>query len=92
MCKAQMDGGGDLTEALAKARDLVSNMTLEEKVVLTTGGTLGNGCHGAIEAIGRVNFPGMCLCDAGNGLRATDYVSSYPSGIHVGARYVHSWG
>jgi beta-glucosidase len=29
----------------------------------------------------------MCLSDAGNGLRATDFVNSYPSGIHVGASW-----
>ncbi|AEO63458.1 glycoside hydrolase family 3 protein [Thermothielavioides terrestris NRRL 8126] len=29
----------------------------------------------------------MCLGDAGNGLRGTDFVSSWPSGIHVGASW-----
>ena len=29
----------------------------------------------------------MCLSDAGNGLRNTDFVSSWPSGIHVGASW-----
>lgn len=29
----------------------------------------------------------MCLSDAGNGLRGTDFVSTWPSGIHVGASW-----
>lgn len=29
----------------------------------------------------------MCLSDAANGLRGTDLVNAYPSGIHAGARY-----
>ncbi|KAK4104677.1 glycoside hydrolase family 3 protein [Parathielavia hyrcaniae] len=29
----------------------------------------------------------MCLADAGQGLRGTDFVSSWPSGIHVGASW-----
>ena len=29
----------------------------------------------------------MCLADAGNGVRATDYVSAWPAGIHVGAAW-----
>ena len=29
----------------------------------------------------------MCLGDAGNGLRGTDFVSTWPSGIHVGASW-----
>jgi beta-glucosidase len=45
-----------------------------------------NGCSGNIPAIERLRFPGLCLSDAGNGLRGTDFVNSYPSGIHVGAR------
>lgn len=48
-----------------------------------------NGCPGRIPAIDSVDFPGLCLADAGQGVRATDFVSSFPSGIHVGARYVY---
>lgn len=66
-------------------------MTLEEKVSLTGGANgVDNGCSGNIANISRLGFPGMCLSDAGQGLRATDFVSSFPSGIHVGARCVDS--
>lgn len=40
-----------------------------------------------IPSIPRVNFPGLCLSDAGNGLRSTDYVSSWASGWSVGAAF-----
>ncbi|EQL00879.1 Glycoside hydrolase, family 3 [Ophiocordyceps sinensis CO18] len=69
------------------ALDLVGKMTLEEKVSLTGGVDLGTGCSGSIAPIERLGFPGMCLSDAGNGLRGTDFVNSYPSGIHVGTSW-----
>lgn len=56
------------------------------QVSLTAGVTVQSTCSGFIPAIKRLNFPGMCLSDAGNGLRNTDFVSGFPSGIHVGAR------
>ncbi|KAG6078861.1 hypothetical protein E4U16_001404, partial [Claviceps sp. LM84 group G4] len=68
-----------------KAQAMVNRMTLDEKVSLTGGVPLSNGCSGNIPAIPRVNFPGLCLSDAGQGLRATDKVSGFASGIHVGA-------
>jgi beta-glucosidase len=46
-----------------------------------------NGCSGNIAAIPRLNFSGLCLTDAGQGVRATDFASGYPSGIHVGASW-----
>lgn len=49
---------------------------------------MDNGCHSSIPHIKRLGFPGLCLADGGHGLRATDFVSSFPSGIHVGARYI----
>ncbi|KAM4066131.1 fibronectin type III-like domain-containing protein [Hirsutella rhossiliensis] len=79
--------GGDWAHAHNMAVDLVSKMTLKEKVGLTGGVDLGTGCSGSIAPIERLGFPGMCLSDAGNGLRGTDLVNAYPSGIHVGASW-----
>lgn len=62
-------------------------MTLEEKVRLTAGVSSSNGCSGNVPNITRLGFPGMCLSDAGQGLRGADFVSSFPSGIHVGASW-----
>ncbi|RFU35240.1 hypothetical protein B7463_g1164, partial [Scytalidium lignicola] len=81
-------GTGNWAAAYAKAIALVSKMTLDEKVNTTAGTSIQlNGCSGNIPPIPRLNFPGMCLSDAGNGVRSTDFVNSYPSGLHVGAAW-----
>ncbi|PFH60809.1 hypothetical protein XA68_10270 [Ophiocordyceps unilateralis] len=79
--------GGEWADAYQRARSLVKEMTLVEKVSLTGGVKLGTGCSGSVMPIPRLGFPGMCFSDAGNGLRATDFVNAYPSGIHVGASW-----
>ncbi|RDA87144.1 hypothetical protein CP532_4271 [Ophiocordyceps camponoti-leonardi (nom. inval.)] len=82
-----MTGGQEWRDAYLRARSLLEQMTLEEKIGLTGGVKLGTGCSGSVMPIPRLGFPGMCLSDAGNGLRATDLVNAYPSGIHVGASW-----
>jgi beta-glucosidase len=84
---AAMTGVDTWADAFNKSAALVSNMTVEEKVSLTTGGSSNTGCVGYIPSIPRLNFTGLCLNDAGNGLRATDFVSGWPSGIHVAASW-----
>ncbi|KAG5950085.1 hypothetical protein E4U53_005496 [Claviceps sorghi] len=83
----EMKGGGQWAQAYGKAKALVSEMTLEEKVNVTGGVLSSTGCSGTIAPIPRLNFTGMCLSDAGNGLRGTDLVNAYPAGIHVGASW-----
>ncbi|KAK7953086.1 glycoside hydrolase family 3 protein [Apiospora saccharicola] len=78
-------GLGDWQDAYAKAQALVGQMTLEEKVSLTGGVRANNLCSGNIPAISRLNFPGLCLSDGPAGVRSTNYVSSWPSGISAGA-------
>lgn len=81
------NGTGPWATAYSKARDFVAQLSLEEKVNLTGGVTSPrNGCSGNIPAIERAGFPGLCLNDAGQGVRATDFVSGFASGISVGAR------
>ncbi|KAI0454362.1 beta-glucosidase M [Xylaria acuta] len=87
-------GIGAWADAYNKAVKFVGQLTIEEKVSLASGvtsstGTTGtlNGCSGNIAAIERMNFTGLCLTDAGQGVRATDFVSGFPSGIHVGASW-----
>ncbi|KAM7193802.1 hypothetical protein V8F33_007591 [Rhypophila sp. PSN 637] len=82
-----MTGSGTRKDSHAKALALVGKMTLDEKLSLTAGAPSRTGCSGFIPAIRRLNFTGMCLSDAGNGLRNTDFVSSWPSGLHVGASW-----
>ncbi|KAK7217991.1 hypothetical protein V2G26_005994 [Clonostachys chloroleuca] len=80
-------GDGVWTNAYASARSLVGQMTLEEKVNITRGFKADNVCAGTTGTVPRLDWPGMCLHDAGNGVRATDFVSSFPSAIHVGASW-----
>ncbi|KAI1175636.1 glycoside hydrolase family 3 protein [Nemania sp. FL0916] len=80
-------GTGDWASAYSQAKKLVSQLNLEEKVNLTGGISVDSSCSGTIPAIPRVNFPGLCLSDAGNGPRTTNFVSSWPSGLHVGASW-----
>jgi beta-glucosidase len=82
-------GVGSWSEAYSKAQALVSQMTVEEKVNLTGGISMENSCSGNIPGVPRLGFEGLCLSDAGQGVRATDFVSGFPSGISVGARQVY---
>lgn len=63
-------------------------MTNEEKTNITYGfqSTI-NGCSGMTGSVPRLGFPGLCLQDAGNGVRGLDMVNAYPSGLHVGAAW-----
>ncbi|RMZ42013.1 hypothetical protein AFCA_006858 [Aspergillus flavus] len=80
-------GSGAWASAYEKAKAFVANLTPEEKVNLTAGTDADNGCSGNIPAIPRLNFPGLCVSDAGNGLRSTDHVNAWSSGIHTGASW-----
>ncbi|KAI5450513.1 hypothetical protein NCC49_002970 [Naganishia albida] len=81
-------GAGNWTYAVEKARLFVSDLTLEEKVNLTTGvGWTGGRCVGNIPAIERVGFDGLCLQDAPLGVRMTDGVTAFPSGLNAAATF-----
>lgn len=83
----QVSGIGGWTQYVDQARSLVSQMTLEEKVMMTGGvAQTNNSCGGFIPPIPRLNFPGMCLADGPAGVRAAELVNGYASGIHAGAR------
>ncbi|RYP70442.1 hypothetical protein DL771_005483 [Monosporascus sp. 5C6A] len=84
----QGKGSGKWAGAYVNAQDLVDQMTLEEKVNITRGfKSSDNVCAGNSGSVPRLQWPGMCLHDAGNGVRATDMVNAYASGIHVGASW-----
>ncbi|KAI0120946.1 Cel3e-like protein [Xylariales sp. AK1849] len=81
-------GTGVWAGAYVSARELVNQMTLEEKVNITRGfSDTTNVCAGNTGTVPRLGWPGMCLHDAGNGVRAADLVNSYPSAIHAGASW-----
>ncbi|KAI0442735.1 glycoside hydrolase superfamily [Xylaria telfairii] len=83
----QGTGIGDWADAYSQAKDIVSQLSRDEKVNLTGGISVNSACSGIIPAIPRVNFTGLCLSDAGNGPRTTNFVSSWPAGLSVGASW-----
>ncbi|GLA20992.1 hypothetical protein AnigIFM62618_009966 [Aspergillus niger] len=80
-------GAGSWASAYEKAKAFVAQLTDDEKVNLTAGVSSKTGCSGFIAEIPRLNFTGLCVSDASNGLRGTDYVNGWSSGIHVGASW-----
>jgi beta-glucosidase len=87
-----MAGTESWSVAHAKAIALVSQMTPAERANITVGYTPTTGCSGETGSVPRLNWPGLCLSDAGNGLRNTDFVNGWPSGIHVGASWNRELG
>jgi beta-glucosidase len=85
-------------DAYARAKELVAQLTLGEKSNLTHGVT--GPCVGQTGAVPRLNIPELCFADAPAGVRGQEFVSSFPSGIHLGAtfdrglmlRYGHALG
>ncbi|KAB2569402.1 putative beta-glucosidase A [Lasiodiplodia theobromae] len=83
-----MDGSGDWGDAYAKAQAFVKQLTLLEKVNLTTGvGWKGEGCVGNTGSIPRLGFQGICFQDGPLGVRFGDYVSTFPAGGTVAASF-----
>lgn len=81
-------GAGNWSDAYDQARELVSRMTSEEMSNVTLGvREHGTGCVGVSGGVPRLGYPGLCLHDAGNGVRNTDGVNAYSSGLHVGASW-----
>ncbi|CAH0018396.1 unnamed protein product [Clonostachys rhizophaga] len=75
-------------QAYAKAKDFVSQLTLLEKVNLTTGvGWMGDKCVGNVGAVPRLGFRGLCMQDGPLGIRFADYISAFPIGITAGATW-----
>ncbi|KAK4119660.1 glycoside hydrolase family 3 protein [Parathielavia appendiculata] len=78
-------GSGGWEAGLAKAKDFVSKLTLEEKALMVTG--YPGPCVGNILAIPRLNFPGLCLQDGPLAIRVADYASVFPAGVSVAASW-----
>ncbi|KAH7374488.1 beta-glucosidase [Plectosphaerella cucumerina] len=67
-------------DAYAKAFAVVSEMTLLEKVNLTTGvGWQSDLCVGNVGSIPRLGLRGLCMQDGPQGIRFADYVSYFTS-------------
>lgn len=76
-------------QATTKARDFVSQLTLNEKIGLASGGYSQPGlpCVGSVGPIERLGFEGVCFSDGPAGLSRSDGVSVFASGITAGASW-----
>ncbi|KAL4940745.1 putative beta-glucosidase F [Aspergillus oleicola] len=75
-------------DAYRKAQNVVRNLTLAEKVNLTTGTGIYMGpCAGQTGSVPRFNIPNICLHDSPLGVRNTDHNTAFPPGITVGATF-----
>nr|AFH41575.1 beta-glucosidase [Periconia sp. BCC 2871] len=78
-------------EAYTKAQAFVRQLTLLEKVNLTTGvGWEGEACVGNTGSIPRLGFPGFCTQDSPLGVRFADYVSAFTAGGTIAASWDRS--
>ncbi|KAF1832223.1 beta-glucosidase [Decorospora gaudefroyi] len=83
-----VEGTGDWAQAYAQAKAFVSQLTLLEKVNLTTGtGWQSNKCVGNVGSIPRLGFPALCMQDSPLGIRFADYVSAFPAGGTIAASW-----
>lgn len=80
-------GAADWATAVAKAKKLVSGLTLLEKVNITTGIGSNSRCLGITGSIPRIGFEGFCLNDGPLGVRLADLVSAFPVAINVAATW-----
>ncbi|KAI0165096.1 glycoside hydrolase family 3 protein [Hypoxylon sp. FL1284] len=84
-------GGPGWDEAYAKAQEFVGNLTLLEKVNLTTGtGNQADLCTGNTGSIPRLGFRHLCLQDGPVGVRYTDLNSVFLAGISSAATWSRS--
>jgi len=75
-------------ESYRKAHALVSQMTLLEKVNITTGTGWAMGpCVGNTGPVERLGFPSLCLQDGPLGVRFGDKITSWPAGITIGGTW-----
>ncbi|KAL3478556.1 glycosyl hydrolase family 3 N terminal domain-containing protein [Aspergillus californicus] len=83
-----MNGQGEWSEAYSRAVDIVSQMTLDEKVNITSGtGWQLEMCVGQTGSVPRLGLKSMCLQDSPLGIRLSDYNSAFPAGVNVASTW-----
>ena len=77
------------SEAHRKAAAFVSQLTLPEKINITTGtGWEADRCIGMTGSVPRLGMSrGLCLMDGPLGIRYTDHNSAFPAGINAAATF-----
>lgn len=79
---------GDWAESYTKAAEMVRNMSLVEKVNVTTGVGWQMGlCLGNTGSATEVKFPSLCLQDGPLGIRDADHITGFPAGLTTGATW-----
>ena len=82
------EGLADWANAYAQAKAFVSQLTLTEKVNLTTGvGWEGEKCVGNTGSIPRLAFKALCMEDSPLGVRFADFVSAFGAQVMVAATW-----
>ncbi|CAE6488781.1 unnamed protein product [Rhizoctonia solani] len=81
------NGGSAWESAFAKAKDIVSQMTLEEKVNIVTGIGHLSRCAGNTGAVPRLGIPALCMQDGPAGVRPADFASQFPAQVTVAATW-----
>lgn len=76
-------GYGNWSSAYDKAHRFVCNLTLTEKVNLTTGVGTGQTVGYSVGIIPRVGFKGLASDDSPTGVRGADYTSAFPAGMNL---------
>ncbi|KAI9805035.1 MAG: hypothetical protein M1833_006339 [Piccolia ochrophora] len=75
-------------DSYSKAQKMVNQMSLIEKVNVTTGtGWMSNLCVGNTGPAIGVKFPSLCLQDGPLGIRFADRITQFPAGITTGATW-----
>ena len=80
-------GNGGWEWAYQEAKSLVSQMTLEEKVNLTTGVASAGRCEGTLGTVERFGIPALCFQDGPAGFRTSDFVTVFPAGVTTAATW-----
>lgn len=76
-------GYGNWSTAYAKAQAFVCNLTLTEKVNLTTQTGTGATYSYELGIIPRIGFRGLALDDSPTGVRSTDYTSAFTAPLNM---------
>ncbi|RVD82579.1 uncharacterized protein DFL_007001 [Arthrobotrys flagrans] len=76
------------SEAYSKAQAVVAQMTIAEKVNLTSGvGWEGEQCVGNTGGVPRLGIRGLCLQDSPLGIRFGQYSSAFPAGVTIASTW-----
>ncbi|GAC99725.1 glycoside hydrolase [Pseudozyma hubeiensis SY62] len=77
--------GGAWSNGFAKAKALLDQMTVEEKVNITTG--YSGACVGFTGTAPRIGLEALCLQDGPAGVRPARRVSQFPAGVTTAATW-----